>query len=69
MFLLSWFLTQRLNPVILNAKQANRALIELLWPRMSPSAYPNIISVDAYPENRDLAALAMAINYHFAPLC
>ncbi|KAJ9414848.1 hypothetical protein FOXG_14792 [Fusarium oxysporum f. sp. lycopersici 4287] len=69
MFLLSWFLTQRLNPVILNAKQANRALIELLWPRMSPSTYPNLISVDAYPENRDLAALAMAINYHFAPLC
>ncbi|KAF4949268.1 hypothetical protein FGADI_9039 [Fusarium gaditjirri] len=69
MFLLSWFLTQRLNPIIFNAVQANRALIELLWPRMSRSTYPNIISVDAYPDNRDLVALAMAINYHFAPRC
>ncbi|KAF4493512.1 PLC-like phosphodiesterase [Fusarium agapanthi] len=69
MFLLSWFLTQRMSPVIRNAVMANRALIELLWPAMSASTYPNIISVDAYPDNRDLAALAMAINYHFAPLC
>ncbi|KAF5564571.1 hypothetical protein FPHYL_4672 [Fusarium phyllophilum] len=69
MFLMSWFLTQRLHPIISNAKQANRALIELLWPAMSPSTYPNIISVDAYPKNADLAALAMAINYHFAPQC
>ncbi|KAF4419075.1 hypothetical protein FACUT_11605 [Fusarium acutatum] len=69
MFYLSWFLTQRMRPIISNAKQVNRALIELLWPAMSASTYPNIISVDAYPENADLAALAMAINYHFAPLC
>ncbi|KAF5648664.1 plc-like phosphodiesterase [Fusarium sp. NRRL 52700] len=69
MFLLSWFLTQRMNPVVSNAKKANRALIELLWPAMNASTYPNIISVDAYPDNKDLAALAMAINYHFAPLC
>jgi hypothetical protein len=69
MFLLSWTLTQRLHSVIGNAKHANRALIELLWPAMSPLTYPNIIGVDAYPANRDLAALAMAINYHFAPRC
>ncbi|KAF5578905.1 plc-like phosphodiesterase [Fusarium subglutinans] len=68
-FLLSWILTQRMKPLIHNAEMANRALIELLWPAMSASTYPNIISVDAYPDNRDLAALAMAINYHFAPLC
>ncbi|KAF5534352.1 plc-like phosphodiesterase [Fusarium napiforme] len=69
MFLLSWFLTQRVHPIIPNALHANRALIELLWPAMSPSTYPNLISVDAYPQNADLAALAMAINYHFAPQC
>lgn len=69
MFLLSWFLTQFLHPVLPNARDANRALIELLWPAMSPSTYPNIISVDAYPADRDIAALAMAINYHFAPRC
>ncbi|KAG4282111.1 hypothetical protein FPRO06_11014 [Fusarium proliferatum] len=69
MFLFSWFLTQYLHPVLPNARDANRALIELLWPAMSPSTYPNIISVDAYPADRDIAALAMAINYHFAPQC
>ncbi|RSL89300.1 hypothetical protein CEP51_001301 [Fusarium floridanum] len=74
MFLLSWTLTQTPlsvlgNGVIENSKGANRALIEKLWPAMSSSTYPNIINVDAYPSNRDFAALSMAINYHFAPRC
>ncbi|KAI8664571.1 hypothetical protein NCS55_00966400 [Fusarium keratoplasticum] len=69
MFLLSWTLTQLGLDVIANGKGANRALIEKLWPAMSSSTYPNIINVDAYPSNRDFAALSMAINYHFAPHC
>ncbi|KAJ4245924.1 hypothetical protein NW757_009783 [Fusarium falciforme] len=69
MFLLSWTLTQSGLDVIANGKGANRVLIEKLWPAMSSSTYPNIINVDAYPSNRDFAALSMAINYHFAPRC
>ncbi|KAJ4326729.1 hypothetical protein N0V84_002847 [Fusarium piperis] len=69
MFLLSWTLTQDILNIIENGKGANRALIEKLWPAMSSSTYPSIISVDAYPPNRDFVALSMAINYHFAPRC
>ncbi|KAL2679294.1 hypothetical protein Neosp_010064 [[Neocosmospora] mangrovei] len=69
MFLLSWTLTQVGLDVVENGKGANRALIEKLWPAMTSSTYPNIINIDAYPSNRDFAALSMAINYHFAPRC
>ncbi|KAM0421343.1 hypothetical protein ACHAPT_010875 [Fusarium lateritium] len=69
MFLLSWTLTQSGGDVIKYGEGANRALIEKLWLAMSSSTYPSIISVDAYPRNRDIAALSMAINYHFAPRC
>lgn len=69
MFLLSWTLTQLGLSVIENGKAVNRALAEKLWPVMTIDTYPNIISVDAYPANRDIAALSMAINYHFAQMC
>ncbi|KAK3387857.1 PLC-like phosphodiesterase [Podospora didyma] len=69
MFLLSWTLTQSGLSIIDNAKGANYALEEKLWPAMSPSSYPNVIDVDAYPRRGDVAALSMAINYHFARTC
>ncbi|KAK0725349.1 PLC-like phosphodiesterase [Lasiosphaeris hirsuta] len=75
MFLLSWTLTQSdildlaTQSNIKNGQAANRALIEKLWPEMSSSSYPNIINVDAYPRNGEIAALAMAINYQFAKNC
>lgn len=69
MFLLSWTLTQLALSIIANGKAVNRALVEKLWPVLTMDTYPNVISVDAYPSNRDIAALSMAINYNFARLC
>jgi hypothetical protein len=73
MFVLSWTLTQGadnlLESIVGNGAAANRALPELLWPATSSRTYPNILFVDAYPDNRDIAALAMAINLYHTRTC
>jgi hypothetical protein len=73
MFVLSWTLTQGTNnlleSIVGNGEGANRALPELLWPATSTRTYPNILYVDAYPANRDIAALAMAINLYHTRTC
>lgn len=71
MFALSWTLTQNnaIESIVDNAKDANRALPELLWPVLSPKTYPNILIVDAYPKNRDIAALAMSIDLYLTKTC
>ncbi|KAF2820997.1 PLC-like phosphodiesterase [Ophiobolus disseminans] len=72
MFVLSWTLTQKdivSESIVENGEAANRALPELLWPALSTKTYPNILYIDAYPSNRDVAALAMAINLWFTRTC
>jgi hypothetical protein len=70
MFLLSWTLTQPpVESIITNGEDANKALPELLWPRLSSKTYPNILLVDAYPKNSDMASLAMAINLYHTRTC
>ncbi|KAH7073646.1 PLC-like phosphodiesterase [Paraphoma chrysanthemicola] len=73
MFVLSWTLTQGTNnlleSIVSNGEGANRALPELLWPAMSARTYPNVLYVDAYPANGDIAALAMAINLWHTRTC
>ena len=71
MLVLSWTLTQS-NPtesIVDNGDAANKALPELLWPALSPRTYPNVLMVDAYPKNSDIAALAMAINLWHTKIC
>ncbi|KAJ9607686.1 hypothetical protein H2200_007764 [Cladophialophora chaetospira] len=43
------------------AYTANKALCAQLFPRTGPAAFPNVVYID-FMENRDCAALAMAIN-------
>jgi len=75
MFVLSWILTHEgidalaLGGIIGAAVPFNKALFKNLWINMDSNTYPNMLIVDAYPENGDIAALAMAINYYFAPTC
>ncbi|KAF2023112.1 PLC-like phosphodiesterase [Setomelanomma holmii] len=70
MSVLSWTLTQGITTSIIdNAENVNQALPELLWPATSTNTYPNILYVDAYPDNGDVAALAMAINLYHARIC
>jgi len=77
LFLLSWTLTQNVADVvnfvfasILDlAAKANPVLYEDLWINLNSESYPNVLVVDGYPSYGDLAALAMAINYYFAPSC
>lgn len=71
MFILSWTLTQDnfVVPIVNNGENANRALPELLWPELSSNSYPNVLYVDAYPDNRDIAALAMSIILYHARSC
>jgi hypothetical protein len=69
MFVMSWTLTQGGLSIVDNAVAVNKALPELLWPNLTPNTYPNILFVDAYPSNRDIASLAMAINLYQAKSC
>ncbi|KAI5803002.1 PLC-like phosphodiesterase [Geopyxis carbonaria] len=70
MFLLSWTLTQLAGNIVDAAEEVNRVLGEKLWPVLQMGRGPNIIAVDAFPaENREVAALCMAINYNFAEPC
>lgn len=71
MFLLSWTLTQHnpVLPIVENSEGANRALPELLWPALSSETYPNVLCVDAYPDNADIVALAISIILYFARTC
>jgi hypothetical protein len=76
MFLLSWTWTiqnigDALNfeGIIGNAQILNAQLPQNLWNNTNSNRYPNMITVDAYPTNMDITALAVAINYHFAPKC
>jgi hypothetical protein len=76
MFVLSWTLTIE-NPIdaaepagiIGNAEPFNKDLFKNLWNNVDSYTYPNMLIVDAYPENGDIVALAIAINYWFAPAC
>ncbi|KAF2849490.1 hypothetical protein T440DRAFT_519078 [Plenodomus tracheiphilus IPT5] len=75
MFALSWTLTQSdiadvlLVDIVKAAEGVNRALPELLWPELTREMYPNVLFIDAYPDDGDVAALAEAINLFLARSC
>lgn len=73
-FLLSWTLTQAsLRDVVLDdlmviAEAVNMKLYTKLLPACSRTAFPNVIYIDFIKgANRDIAALAMAVNSLFGP--
>ena len=78
-FLLSWTITESVGDIIGTiiddsivgfAESFNNRIYADLWPQTSSSTYPNILAVDAFPYIlRSMPALAMAINYQFAPTC
>ena len=72
LFLLSWTLTT-LDPRDA-APSAHAALFQRLWPALSKRSFPNFIMLDAigYSDNlnnRNVAALSMAINHYFNEPC
>jgi hypothetical protein len=72
LFLLSWTLTT-LDPRA-DAPTAHAALFQKLWPACSKQSFPNFIMVDAIGyndnlNNRNVAALSMAINHYFNAAC
>lgn len=74
MFVLSWTLTQAgiesaFVSIVAAGEDANRALPELLWPELTTNTYPNVLYVDAYPDNGVITALAMAINLYLTRTC
>lgn len=78
-FLLNWALTkQGVDNICIGglfgaitdfAIHFNNLLFRALWETMASNTYPNIIAVDGFQSSSDIAALAVAINYHFAPKC
>ena len=78
-FLLSWTITEDVGDIIGTiigdsivgfAEDFNDRIYPDLWPQLSSDTYPNVLAVDAFPyQARQMPALAMAINYHFAPTC
>jgi hypothetical protein len=72
LFLLSWTLTT-LDPRDA-APTAHAALFQRLWPALNKQTFPNFIMLDAIGyndnlNNRNVAALSMAINQYFSPPC
>lgn len=72
LFLLSWTLTT-LDPRA-TAPTAHAALFQRLWPTCNSQSFPNFIMLDAigYSDNlnnRNVAALSMAINHYFNAAC
>ena len=72
LFLLSWTLTT-LDPRD-DAPQAHAALFQRLWPALNKQTFPNFILLDAIGNsdnlnNRNVAALSMAINHYFNDAC
>jgi hypothetical protein len=72
LFLLSWTLTA-LDPLA-DAPTAHAALFQRLWPACNKESFPNFIMLDAigYSDNlnnRNVAALSMAINQYFNAAC
>jgi hypothetical protein len=53
------------HSIIGDAAQAHRRLFSDLWPEMSKESYPNLIQIDDI-HNKEVLALAMAINNNFA---
>jgi hypothetical protein len=47
------------------AARMNDRLVSDMWPKCSNSCYPNVLLVDALPNDGWLAALALAINWQF----
>ena len=72
LFLLSWTLTT-LDPRD-SAPAAHAALFQRLWPALNKQTFPNFIMLDAIGNNdnlnnRNVAALSMAINHYFNDAC
>lgn len=72
LFLLSWTLTT-LDPRD-SAPAAHAAMFQRLWPALNKQSFPNFIMLDAIGyndnlENRNVAALSMAINHYFNDPC
>jgi hypothetical protein len=78
-FLLSWTLTQQAGS---SFGIAGKSIIDLaqsvfpelfvsksLWGVLSKETYPNFIMIDAWPTDRRLTALVVAINRYFASSC
>ncbi|KAJ4413832.1 hypothetical protein N0V85_003416 [Neurospora sp. IMI 360204] len=76
MFLLSWTLTQPVETMITGSivkygVDANRALGEKLWAQgeMNGQRYPNVVSVDAFDGDGEVAGLVAGINWWLAGEC
>lgn len=76
MFLLSWTLTQPpettiIGSIVQYAQDANMALGEKLWAqgRMTRQTYPNVVSVDAFDGDGEVAGLVAAINWWLTGEC
>jgi hypothetical protein len=74
MMILSWTLTQggffnAVSSIVDAGDDVNKALPELLWPKVNTRTYPNILMVDAYPKHHDIAALAVAMNLWLTRVC
>jgi hypothetical protein len=65
---LLWTLTSR-QDIVGAANNFNTRLASTVWSWVSRNSYPNIITVDAYPDDSYLAAFAMAIMLWLAPKC